>query len=173
MSPVFDLVVAADLENGIGAGGGLPWHLPGDLKHFAALTRGDRDANAVVMGRATWESIPPRFRPLPGRRNVVLSRDGGLRLEGAEVLGSLEAALAVAEAADDVFVIGGAVVFAVALELPGARHVYVTRVLRALPAMCSCLRSRTATGAIAFSAAAATTASSIDSRDGAGRLHSH
>ena len=76
----FQLVVAAGRALGIGKGGGLPWKLPGDMAYFKELTtatRGGGKRNAVVMGRGTWESIPPRFRPLPGRVNVVLSRSAG------------------------------------------------------------------------------------------------
>lgn len=126
----FDVVVAADEAGGIGAGGTLPWRLPSELRHFAALTR-DTAApgrqNAVVMGRRTWESLPPRFRPLPGRLNVVLSR--GDAPEGAEVARDLDAALALAWArADRVFVIGGGQVYAAALAHPACRDVYLTRV---------------------------------------------
>jgi dihydrofolate reductase len=95
----------------IGADGGLPWHLPEDLARFKALTTG----STVVMGRATWESLPDAFRPLPGRRNVVLSRRPGFQAPGATVAGSLEEALA--GAAGDVWVIGGASVYRSALPL--------------------------------------------------------
>ncbi len=105
----------------IGRDGTLPWNLPEDLAHFRELTRGC----TVVMGRATWLSLPERFRPLPGRRNVVLSRDPHLVLDGAEVTASLDAALALAPApsgqdpdpAAVVWVIGGAQVYAAAIEL--------------------------------------------------------
>jgi dihydrofolate reductase len=94
----------------IGRDGVLPWHLPEDMAHFRALTRGA----TVVMGRTTWESLPDRFRPLPGRRNVVLSRRPGFRAEGAEVRVDLATALADAPDAT-VWVIGGAQVYAAAL----------------------------------------------------------
>jgi dihydrofolate reductase len=89
----------------IGADGGLPWHLPEDLARFRTLTTGA----TVVMGRATWESLPAAFRPLPRRTNVVLSRQPGYRAEGAVVAASLEEALATA--GGDVWVIGGASVY--------------------------------------------------------------
>ena len=95
----------------IGADGGLPWHLPEDLARFKALTTG----STVVMGRATWESLPDAFRPLPGRRNVVLSRRPGFLAPGATVASSLEQALA--SVAGDVWVIGGASVYRSALPL--------------------------------------------------------
>lgn len=103
-------LVWAQADGGvIGAGGGIPWDLPEDRKHFAAVTRGA----TVVMGRATWESLPERYRPLPGRRNVVLTRQHGWGSPGAEVAASLDEALAGGE---DVWVIGGAQVYAAALE---------------------------------------------------------
>jgi dihydrofolate reductase len=104
-------VWAQDERGVIGRDGGLPWHLPEDLAHFRALTRGA----TVVMGRATWESLPERFRPLPGRRNVVLSRQAEYRAPGAQVRGSLADALADAEG--PVWVIGGAQVDAQAQPL--------------------------------------------------------
>ncbi|RSM44604.1 dihydrofolate reductase [Amycolatopsis balhimycina DSM 5908] len=110
-------LVWAQAANGvIGRDGELPWHLPEDLRHFKELTAGA----AVVMGRRTWESLPPRFRPLPGRRNLVLSRTPQ---EGAETFPDLAPALA---AADDVWVIGGAAVYRAAL--PFADRVVVTEI---------------------------------------------
>jgi dihydrofolate reductase len=73
----------------IGLGGDLPWRLPEDLAHFKSLTIG----HPVIMGRRTWESLPPRFRPLDGRRNVVVTRTPGFVAEGAEVAGSVVSAL--------------------------------------------------------------------------------
>jgi dihydrofolate reductase len=102
------LVVAAARNGVIGKDGAIPWRLPDDLKRFKALTLG----RTVVMGRKTWDSLPPRNRPLPGRRNVVVTRDAGWRAEGAE-RATLEQALAMA----DVFVIGGAEIYRAALPL--------------------------------------------------------
>ncbi len=120
-------LVWAEARGGvIGHEGGLPWHLPEDLAHFRALTRGA----TVVMGRATWESLPQRFRPLPGRRNLVLSRRPGFAAEGAEVLPDLAAALAAAGDAP-VWVIGGAQVYAAALPL--ADRLVVTEIDAAVP----------------------------------------
>jgi dihydrofolate reductase len=114
-------LIWAQASNGvIGAQGALPWHLPEDLARFRALTMG----STVVMGRATWESLPERFRPLPGRRNVVLSRRPGWHAEGAVAAASLEEALA--GAAEPVWVIGGASVYRSAL--PHAAVVEVTEV---------------------------------------------
>jgi dihydrofolate reductase len=105
------LVVAHARNRVIGRDGDLPWHLPSDLQHFKGLTTG----GTVVMGRKTYESIPARFRPLPGRRNLVLSRTPGLALDGAEVFGGLDAALEAC--GHDCFVIGGGATYAEALAV--------------------------------------------------------
>jgi dihydrofolate reductase len=89
----------------IGAGGGIPWRVPGEQALFKQRTIG----STVVMGRATWDSLPERVRPLPGRRNVVLTRDPAWQAEGAEVAGSVDEVLA---RYDDFWVIGGAAVYA-------------------------------------------------------------
>jgi dihydrofolate reductase len=116
---VISVVVAYAAGNRvIGRDGGLPWRLPSDMKHFRELTTG----GTVVMGRKTYESIPERFRPLPERRNIVLSSTVS-ELDGAEVFGSLDAALA---DAGDCFVIGGGATYAEALPL--ASRVYATEV---------------------------------------------
>jgi len=108
---VLGLVWAQARGGVIGADGRLPWHLPEDLARFKALTTG----GTVVMGRATWESLPATVRPLPGRRNVVLSRRRGFQAPGATVASSLEDALA--GVTGDVWVIGGASVYRAALPL--------------------------------------------------------
>lgn len=113
------VLVAADERGGIGHAGGLPWHLPEDLKRFKALTMG----KPIVMGRRTWDSIG---RPLPGRRSIVVSRQAGLAIEGAEVVGSLEEALRAASDAPELCVIGGAELYRLALPLAGLVH--LTRV---------------------------------------------
>jgi dihydrofolate reductase len=107
-------LVAAVADNGvIGADGAIPWHLPADFAHFKALTLG----HVLVMGRATYDSIG---RPLPGRTTIVLSRDPAWQAPGVLVAGDLDAALALADGladglADEVFVVGGAGVYAAAL----------------------------------------------------------
>ena len=106
-------LIAAVARNGvIGIDNRLPWHLPADLKHFRALTMG----RTVIMGRKTWESLPTRFRPLPGRRNIVVTRNPGYRAEGAVVATSLPAAVAAAQS-DEAFLIGGAGLYAAGLAL--------------------------------------------------------
>ena len=93
----------------IGAGGAMPWHLPEDLAHFRRTTTG----SAVIMGRTTWEALAPRYRPLPGRRNIVLTRQQDFVAEGAEVAHDVDEALTLA--GGDAWVIGGAQVYAQAL----------------------------------------------------------
>lgn len=95
----------------IGKDGGMPWHVPEDLAHFRAVTMGD----PVIMGRRTWESFPPRFRPLPGRRNIVVTRNDAWHDEGAERAASLDAALRLVSGEETVWVIGGAGLFAEAI----------------------------------------------------------
>jgi dihydrofolate reductase len=102
------LVVAAARNGVIGKDGAIPWRLPEDMRRFKALTLG----HAVVMGRKTWDSLPLKNRPLPGRRNLVVTRDPAWRADGAERM-ALEAALA----SGDVFVIGGAEIYRAALPL--------------------------------------------------------
>lgn len=107
-------LVAAVARGGvIGRDGRLPWRLPEDARHFRDATMG----HPVVMGRRTWESIPDSFRPLPGRRNVVVTRTPGWHAEGAERAGSLEDALGLVRDDEHVFVIGGAELYAAALPL--------------------------------------------------------
>ena len=119
------LIVAMAKNRVIGANNQLPWHLPADLKHFKATTM----AKPIVMGRKTWESIG---RPLPGRFNIVISRQQGYIAEGAVVVGDLPGALVLArrEAAstrlDEVFIIGGETIYRQALA--GVDRMYITEV---------------------------------------------
>ena len=126
-TPRITLVAAVARHGVIGRDGGLVWSDPLDLKHFRALTQG----HAVLMGRKTWDSLPARFRPLPGRRNLVVSRQAGLQLPGAEVQASLPRALAALAAAPQVFVIGGGELYAQALPL--ADELVLTEVDADLP----------------------------------------
>lgn len=107
------LVVAIAEDGVIGREGGLPWRLSTDMKRFKALTTG----HPIVMGRKTWESFP-KPGPLPGRTNIVVTRDRGWQAEGAQVAHSLEAALEIAAAApggEDICVIGGGEVYGQAI----------------------------------------------------------
>jgi dihydrofolate reductase len=132
----FDIVAAADLADGIGAAGKVPWHLPTDLAHLKRLTSetevpGTR--NAVLMGRVTWDTIPDRWRPLPRRLNVVITRQLNLALPDEVVRApGLAQALELARARVDVerlFVLGGADIYRQAIVLPGCRRLHLTRVL--------------------------------------------
>lgn len=92
----------------IGAAGGMPWHVPEDLAHFKAVTTG----HPVIMGRRTWESFPPRFRPLPDRRNIVVTRTASWESDGAERAASLDDALALVADDSVAWVIGGGRLYA-------------------------------------------------------------
>ena len=109
----------------IGDGSDMPWYIPEDLAFFKRATLG----SPVVMGRATWDSLPERFRPLPGRRNIVCTRDAGWSAAGAERAGSVHEALALAGA--NVVVMGGGQIYAAALEY--ADECLVTEIDAAAP----------------------------------------
>jgi dihydrofolate reductase len=107
------LIAAVARDGVIGRDNAIPWQLPEDARRFREVTMG----HPVVMGRRTWESLPERFRPLPGRRNVVVTRNDAWHAEGAERAASLEEALRLLDEAPRVFVIGGAELYAEALPL--------------------------------------------------------
>jgi len=113
------LIYARAANGVIGARNALPWHLPQDLAHFKKLTLGC----PVIMGRKTWDSLPPRFRPLPGRLNVVITRQAHWRESGAQSACSLEDALTQCAAHDHVWVIGGASIYEQALPLAHSAEV--------------------------------------------------
>ena len=116
-------LIYARARNGvIGANGVMPWHLPEDLAHFKRQTLGA----PVVMGRKTWDSIPARFRPLPGRRNVVITRQSDWQDTGAEVVHSLTDALALLHNVPEAWVMGGAQIYAQAQAL--AQRAVVTEI---------------------------------------------
>ena len=116
-------LVAAIARGGvIGRDGGIPWHIPEDVAHFKALTTG----HAVVMGRRTWDSLSDRFRPLPDRRNVVVTRNALWHANGAERVGSVEEAFELLRGVERVFVIGGAEIYAEALPL--ADELFLTEI---------------------------------------------
>lgn len=125
--PLLTLGPVARARNGvIGRGGDLPWRLSDDLKRFKAITTG----KPVIMGRKTWESLPSK--PLPGRMNVVLTRDGSFEAKGALVCETFTEAVQIAreqaeeDGAEEVCVIGGAALFEAAL--PKAQRMYLTEV---------------------------------------------
>lgn len=119
------LIAACAHDRVIGLNNSMPWHLPADLRHFKALTLG----KPIIMGRKTWDSLG---RPLPGRLNLVVSRQPGLQLEGAEVFAGLDAAISRADAwareqgVDEIMLIGGGQLYAQAL--PQAERIYLTRI---------------------------------------------
>ena len=107
-------LIWAQARNGvIGKDGVMPWHLPEDLAHFKRTTL----SHPVIMGRRTWDSIPPRFRPLPGRRNIVVTRQADWQETGVESAPSLVDALQKCENDRQVWIIGGAQIYAQALPL--------------------------------------------------------
>jgi len=116
--PDVSLIWAQSTSGIIGRAGGIPWQLPEDLIHFKALTLG----HTVVMGRRTWESLPAKFRPLPGRRNVVLTQQTGFTAQGATVVRSLDEALT----DPDTWVVGGEQIYT--LLMPQASRCEVTEV---------------------------------------------
>jgi len=130
----FDIIVAADQNRGIGKNNQLPWRIPTDLKYFRDLTSGTpvpEVRNAVIMGRKTWESIPPSYRPLKDRVNVILTRNGDYTLpDGVWKADSLDAALALLSdrTIDRVFVIGGAEIYGQAMVHERCGLLYLTEV---------------------------------------------
>lgn len=118
-SPKISIVVAAAENNVIGHQGEMPWHVSGDLKNFKAITSG----KPIVMGRKTFESIG---RPLPGRQNIVVTRNADWQADGVDVAATLDAALELAGNAAEIMIIGGGQIYAQALPL--ASRVYLTRI---------------------------------------------
>ncbi|MEP7294686.1 MAG: dihydrofolate reductase [Burkholderiales bacterium] len=120
--PTLSLIAAVARNGAIGKGNELLWREPEDQKHFRRVTMGC----PVIMGRKTWDSLPARFRPLPGRRNVVITRDPAWHSDGAEAVTSLDAALALLAGTPKAFVIGGAAIYA--LALPRATELVLTEI---------------------------------------------
>ena len=116
---MISLIVAASTNNVIGREGELPWRLPDDLRRFKRLTMG----KPIVMGRRTWESIG---RPLPGRKNIVMTRRRDVDAKGCELAASPAEALLAAADAEEIMIIGGSQVYA--LFLSKASRIYLTRV---------------------------------------------
>ncbi len=121
-----NLIFARAANGVIGADGALPWHLPEDMAHFKRTTLGC----PVIMGRKTWDSLPPKFRPLPGRTNVVITRQTNWHENGAKPANNIPQALSICEQLrpqpEQVWVIGGAQIYAEALPL--ARRAVVTEI---------------------------------------------
>jgi dihydrofolate reductase len=120
--PALTLIAAVARNGAIGKSNALLWREPEDQKHFRRVTMG----SPVIMGRKTWDSLPVRFKPLPGRRNVVVTRDSGLKPDGAEVVASIDDALDLLAGNARAFVIGGAEIYA--LALPSADELVLTEI---------------------------------------------
>ncbi len=123
-SPLIALIAAVARNGAIGKDNQLLWHLPEDMRHFREITRG----KPVVMGRKTWESLPEKFRPLPGRLNIVVSRNPDYSATGASLADSLAGAIAAAKDAEEIFIIGGAALYHQAMPL--ADRLYLTEIDR-------------------------------------------
>ncbi len=133
----FSIIAAVDAKRGIGIGNKLPWNLKGDLDHFREITVGQFDAgrvNAVIMGRTTWDSLPAKFQPLPKRLNIVLTRDpaGFNPVPNVLVAKGLDEALQLSEqyGSGDVFIIGGASIYAQAIQHSACKKLYLTEIKR-------------------------------------------
>ena len=120
--PELILIAAVAANRAIGKDNRLLWQIPADMAHFKSLTNG----HTVLMGRKTWESLPARFRPLPGRRNLVISRQADYSAPGAELAPSIENALIQAADAEKIFVIGGEEIYRQTLAL--AQRLEITEV---------------------------------------------
>ncbi len=120
------LIVAMDLDRGIGKNNDLMWHLPEDMKFFKETTSG----HVVVMGRKNFESIPEKFRPLPNRENVVLTRNNNYACEGVEVFNDFITLMTTYsdEKSRTVFIIGGGEIYKLALEADILDEMYITHV---------------------------------------------
>jgi dihydrofolate reductase len=121
---ILSLIAALTKNRVIGKNNDLPWHLPDDMKYFMQTTKG----HCVIMGRRNYESIPVKFRPLPNRTNIVLTRQKTFVAANCQVVHSLSEALAFAQQQNEqeVFIIGGAEVYAMAL--PQAERLYLTEI---------------------------------------------
>lgn len=130
----FTAIVAMDRLRGIGRAGTMPWQLPTDLKYFARITKGASATtpkaipNTVIMGRKTWDSIPERFRPLAERTNIVISRQADFQAAGCSLASSFEQALAMVQEGSACFVIGGAMIYTLALQHPGCTQLLITEI---------------------------------------------
>ena len=139
MGTCLNIIVAVSENNGIGRGGELPWKLREEMKHFARLTKrlnSTANQNAVVMGRRTWDSIPSKFRPLPGRLNFVLSKQikdqdpSGKAIFCQSFEDALEKARIQSPEVETVWVIGGHSLYKMALQSDHLHRIYLTRILK-------------------------------------------
>lgn len=121
---IISLIAALTRNHVIGRNNDLPWHLPDDMKYFMQTTKGHH----VIMGRKNYDSIPEKFRPLPNRTNLVVTRQRNLQLAGCTVVNSLEDAVTIARKAGEgeLFIIGGAAIYQ--LGMPLAQRLYLTEI---------------------------------------------
>jgi dihydrofolate reductase/thymidylate synthase len=131
----FNIIVAIDLDRGIGKDGYMPWDIPDDMRHFKEITCKTSDLNkknAVIMGRKTWESIPERFRPLSGRINIVLSKNKDLKMpDGVIVADSfklIDVILSKMNDIENIFIIGGQQIFEQVLKQGNCTKLYITHI---------------------------------------------
>jgi len=129
----FSMIVATDSCQGIGKDNKLPWSIPSDMAYFKRVTTTTIDPsrqNAVIMGRKTWESIPEKYRPLPNRYNIVLSREKGYQAEGAVVCDTIDNALLQADKflVENIFIIGGGAIYEQAVMMPNCVKLYITEI---------------------------------------------
>lgn len=135
MDTSFSLVVATDQNRGIGKNGDLPWRLKKDMQYFKDITTNTVDRqkqNAVIMGRTTWDSIPTKFRPLPNRHNIVLTRNKDFDLNSSQTTSanSIDSALTIAKElnAENVYIIGGGNIYNQCIDMMNCKKIYITEV---------------------------------------------
>lgn len=117
---ILSIIVATAENNAIGNGNKLLWHLPADLKHFKQITSG----HTIIMGRKTFDSVG---KPLPNRRNIIITRQKGLSIPGAEVVNTLDEALALCDEDEEVFIGGGAEIYKMAMDLTDKIYLTVVK----------------------------------------------
>ncbi|RAJ37473.1 dihydrofolate reductase [Pedobacter cryoconitis] len=117
---IVSIIVAIAENNGIGKDNQLLWHLPGDLKHFKNTTSG----HTVIMGRKTFDSVG---KPLPNRRNIIITRAADLEIPGVEVVNTLEAAIALCDPEEEVFIVGGAQIYKMAMDITDKIYLTVVK----------------------------------------------
>jgi dihydrofolate reductase len=119
------IIAAVARNNCIGIDGELPWHIPEDMAHFRTVTKG----KSVIMGRKTWESLPEQFRPLPGRTNIIISRQTDYKVpEGVLIFSDIKEAIESQSSAEEIIIIGGAQIYTMAM--PYADRLYITHIDR-------------------------------------------
>ncbi|MFZ5390924.1 MAG: dihydrofolate reductase [Patescibacteria group bacterium] len=131
----FSIIAAVDKNNGLGKAGTLVWHLRGDMEHFKAITTRSVEPgkqNVVIMGSVTWQSLPDKFKPLPDRLNVVLNHHDNFAVPKGVILSTsfdqVLQDLVVRPDIGEIFIIGGASVYAMAIKQPSCTKLYLTRI---------------------------------------------